>query len=163
MTAADLPRLVDGGGRPPGPVGREQREPGLAGVERAIGVDVAHHHEHGAVGPVVAAVERLEVGDLDPLQVVWPAEDRVAIRMADVAGGEVGLVEPAEGRLLLAGPLLGDHLAFGRDLDGVEGRPEHPVGLDRQRQFPAIGGEGEPVMRRVLARLGVGLARRDEG
>ena len=149
---------------PIGPARRRERRRTAPRTRRGPGrVDVADDHQDRPFGPVMVAVERLEVGHLDPLQVVGPAQDRVPVGVADVAGDEVLVVEPGEGRLLVAGPLLGDHLPLGLDLGRVEGRPAHPVGLDRQGQLPAVGGEGEPVMGAVLAGLGVGLAGRDEG
>ena len=131
-------------------------------VERGLGVDVADDHEHGAVGAVVAVVERPEVVDRDPCQVVGPAQDRVAIGVPQVGQGQVGLVEPAEGRIEVAGALLADDMPLRLDLTRVEDRPPHPVGLDRQRELPAVGREGEPVMGRVLAGLGVRMPGGDE-
>ena len=91
-------------------------------------------------------------------------QPRIGLRYGwtQVGDGQVRLVEPPQGRVEVPGPLLGDDVPLGLDLARVERRPAHPVGLDGQGQLPAVGGEGEPVMRAVLARLGVRLPGRDE-
>ena len=142
--------------------GARRLEVGRDPVQRRLGVHVADDDQDRAVGAVMRPVERAQVVHADPRQVVGPAQDRVAVRVAEVGDGHVRLVEPPQGRVEVAGPLLGDDVPLGLDLARVERRPAHPVGLDGQRQLPAVGGEGEPVMRAVLARLGVRLPGRDE-
>ena len=144
LTAGDRPELV------------------LDPVQRPRRVDVAGQHQHRAVGPVMVLVERLQVLDADPRHVFGPAQDRVAIRVPQVGDGLVGLVEPGLGRLHLARPLLADHLPLGLDLVAGRTGPAHPVGLDLQGKLPAVGREGEPEVRAVLAGLGVGLPPGDE-
>ncbi len=72
------------------------------------------------------------------------------------------LVETTLGRIELAGPFLDDHAALDLDLAGIEPRPVHPVGLDRQRQLPALPRKREPVVRAVFGGLGVGLPPREQ-
>src|SRR5271157_3544551 len=72
------------------------------------------------------------------------------------------LVEPGLGRLDLPGALLADDLPLGLDLVHIETRQRHPVGLDLQRQLPAVRRKHEPEVRAILAGLGVGLSPRDE-
>jgi hypothetical protein len=144
------------------PARLQRPEVGLDAVQRPGRVQVADDHQDRAVGPVVGAVEAAQVLDAGAPQVVGPAEDRVAIRVDQVADGQVRLVEPAQGGVEVARPLLGDDVPLGLDLGRVEDRPAHPVGLDGQGQLPAGGGEGEPVVREVLGRLGVGLPGRGE-
>ncbi len=133
-------------------------------VDGAIGVHVPDHDEHGAIGAVVLAVEAGEVVGADPRGVLGPAEDRVAVGMAQVRDSQMVLVEPALRRIELPGPLLADHPALELDLAGVEPGVTDAIGLDRQGELPAVGREGEPVVRAVLAGLGVALAgrRRDQ-
>ena len=82
--------------------------------------------------------------------------------MPQVGKGLVGLIEPCLGRFQLTGSLFADHLALGLNLARVEVGPPHPVGFNLKRNLPAAGGKREPVVREILARLGIGLPTRQK-
>ena len=92
-------------------------------VQGRVGIKIADDDQDGPVRPVVCLVERSQVVGADPRDVFGPAQDRVAIRMTKVGERQMGLVEPALGRIELAGPFLDDHAALDLDLAGVEPRP----------------------------------------
>src|SRR5271166_5463118 len=135
---------------------------GLDLLQSRGGVDIAGQHQHRAVGPVVSLVEGDQVVEADPRHVFRPAQYRIAIGVFHVAGQLMHLVEPGLGRLDLPGALLADDLPLGLDLVHIETRQRHPVGLDLQRQLPAVRRKHEPEVRAVLAGLGVRLSSRDE-
>ena len=110
----------------------------------------------------MSPIEGGQVVQADPRHVFRPAQHGIAIGVLHVAGQLMHLVEPGLGRLDLPGPLLADDLPLGLDLVLIETRQRHPVGLDFQRQLPAVGRKHEPEVRAVLAGLGVGLPSRDE-
>ena len=142
---------------------RDRAEVRFDPVERLGRLDVADDDQHGAIRTVMKLVKLAEVVGRDPRQVVGPAEDRVPVRVVKVGERQVGLVEPADGRIQVAGALLDDHVPLGLDLAGVERRAAHPVGLDGQGELPAVGRERKIIMGTIFARLGVGMTRRDEG
>ena len=110
----------------------------------------------------MVVVKRPQIVHADGRHVFLPAQHRVAIRMPQVRKGLVGLIEPGLGRFQLARSLLADHLALGLDLARVEVGPAHPVGFNLKRDLPPARGKREPVVRVILARLGVGLPTRQK-
>src|SRR5262249_10535012 len=115
-------------------------------VKGRLGFDVAHDDQDRTLWPVVSPVEIRQVIDLDPRDIIAPAQNRVSVWMAQITHGQMSLLEPGLGRVELARPLLADDLALDFQFSSIEPRTAHPVCLDRQRQLPAIGRKREPVV-----------------
>src|SRR2546425_5273260 len=113
--------------------------------------DRPDRHDQRVVRDVVRLVEGADLRRRDPLDVLHPADDRVAIGVR-LEGDGVDLLAEKPARVVLrAGPpLLDDDLTLRGDLLGVEQQVLHPVRLELDHEVELVGRDVDEVRGHVL-------------
>ncbi len=106
-----------------------------------IGREIARHHQHGIVGPVIGRVERADIVDLRALQIVEAADRPARIRVFGVRDRrEIEREELAvRPRIGVLAQLLLHHIAFGREALRLDHEARHAVGLGEQQALEVVG------------------------
>ena len=126
-------------------------------AKHLVRVEPARNRQHGVVGLVVAAVEGLEVLDLDVLDVASGADRAAAVAVPVEEHGLHALEEHARRTVLAHFILVAHDGHLGVEVLAGDERVDHGVGLPAERPLHVVvrGREGDVVVRAVEPRRAV--------
>ena len=113
-------------------------ETALHMVERGRLIDIADHDHRGVVGVVVGVVEATQYVAAHPLDVVAPADGRMAVGVLEVGEREGRLHQQIKAVVLARVELVEHHHPFALEIGIAHQRAAHPIGLDVHRQRQPI-------------------------
>jgi hypothetical protein len=129
---------------------------GLGQSAHLIRRHVAGDHQNGIVRGVVAVIKAVGVGQVQPLDLVAPADHRHAVRVVHVECRIHLLGEQALGAVIGAlVALLQNDVSFGRDHFICQRQIAHPVRFHAHHQPQPIGGDALEICGVVLRGEGV--------
>ena len=143
LTGFDRVQLRQRGCRP-----QALSEMTLDGAQRSSGIDTARNDQRRVVGPIPAAVKRLQPLDRHVLHVGTRADRAVAVVVPQIGGGAQTLEHHLPGVVFVALHLVADHGHFAVEVFLGDQRIDHPVGFQAEQpvQRLVVGGERAVVI-----------------
>ena len=128
-------------------------------IERCLRIELARHDQHRVVGLVVCPVKRLQLGDIDVLDIGARADGRLSVVMPLEGTGEHFLQEHLEGAVFAAFHFVAYHGHFGVKIFALDRGVDHRVGLppDVPGERVRIGCEACEVVGAVGGSRPIGL------